>query len=155
MALTLPTIVPTGYSGTAADFLRAPSDAEGCVRMVKGAVSVPSGTAHTSTVGLVPANKGARFTLSDKSIHCGDFGASTTTVSIGFLYYDSAVGTTDADLWASASTAPQSGGFVTIDEIDGMTFVAAGNGWLAATINTANADGTANITFDVLVGYDS
>lgn len=153
MTTTLPDIVPTGYAKTTSDFLKAPRALDGSVRSIKGSVSVPSGTGATKIVGLVPANKGARFILSDKSIYCGNFGAATTTVSVGFVYYDSDVGTTDADAWASASTAPQSGGFVSIDEIEGMTFQSAGDGWLAVTVNTADADAPASITFDVLVSY--
>jgi hypothetical protein len=155
MALTLPTIVPTKYAGTAADFLKAPGVRDGNVTIVAGAVTVPSGTAATSIVGLVPATKGARFVLSDKSIHCGNFGAVTTTVSVGFIYYDSDDGTSDADAWASASTAPQSGGFVTIDEVEGLTLQAGGPGWLAVTINTAAADAEAAITYQVGVHYGS
>jgi hypothetical protein len=116
MALTLPDVVPAQYSGTARDFLQGPGTRDGIARLVTGTVSVPSGTADTDIVGLIPVNKGARFKLDDKSVYCGNFGGGSTTVSLGFVYYDSDEGTSDPDAFASASAAPQSGGFVTVDE---------------------------------------
>ena len=58
------------------------------------------------------------------------------------------------DAFASASTAPQSGGFVTIDEIEGLTLETEANGWLAVQLKTAAADATADVTFSVIVKYD-
>jgi len=43
---------------------------------------------------------------------------------------------------------------LSIDEVEGMTLSTAGNGWLCARINTADADATAPITFTVNVSYD-
>jgi hypothetical protein len=153
MALTLPDVVPAQYSGTARDFLQGPGTRDGIARLVTGTVSVPSGTADTDIVGLIPVNKGARFKLDDKSVYCGNFGGGSTTVSLGFVYYDSDEGTSDPDAFASASAAPQSGGFVTVDENEGLTFEAAGDGWLALTVNTAAADATADVEYSVLVAY--
>lgn len=150
--MTTPNIVPAEFANNSTDYLKAIVDRQGAVRSVKGTVSVPSGTAVDQVIGLVPFNAGARFIIGDKSVHCGNFGAGSTTVNIGIIY-ESASFTDDFDAFASLSTAPQSGGFVTIDEIEGMTFVAQGNGWLAAQIKGADADATANITFNVLVSY--
>jgi len=153
--MTTPSVVPTQYSGTYLDFLKAKCDRDGCVRLVQGTVSVPSGTAADAYVGLVPFNKGARFHITDKSIHCGDFGAGTTTVNVGYVYDDNVTYTNDVDAWASLSNAAQSGGFVTPDEKEGMNFVAEANGWLTVQLKTAAADATASITFQVGVAYDS
>lgn len=153
--MTTPTLVASGLAGNATDFARVVRDPSGAVRNVRGTASVTSGTAADAFIGLVPFQAGARFQLNDKSIHCGNWGAGTTTVNIGIIYDDNVTFTNDVDAWASASTAPQSGGFVTIDEIEGMTFVALGNGYLAAQILTAAADATANITFSVNVSYGS
>lgn len=152
--MTTPNIVPTGYQGDDTDYLKAPVDRSGAVRDVQGTVSVASGTAADAFVGLVPFNKGARLKIDDKSIHCGNFGAGATTVNVGVIYDDESTYTNDVDAWVSASTAPQSGGFVTVDEIEGLTFVSEANGWLAVQLKTAAADAAADITFQVQVAYD-
>jgi hypothetical protein len=151
--MTTPTLYPSKYQGTDTDYLKCVVDRDGCVRMVKGAVSVTSGTLADAFVGLVPFNKGARFQINDKSVYCADFGAGTTTVNLGYIYDDNVTYTNDVDAWASLSTAPQSGGFITVDEIAGLTFEAEANGWLAVQLKTANADATASITFNVGVAY--
>lgn len=152
--MTTPNIVPTQYQAAATDFLTVKTDRSGAARVYAGTVSVPSGTVATSIVGLVPFRKGARFAIGDKSVYCGNFGAATTTVDLGYIYNDNVTFTNDVDAWASAATAPQAGGFVTVDEIVGHTFVAAADGWIAATINTANADATADISFNFVGAYD-
>ena len=52
--MTLPSIVPTGYSGTAADARLAKRDNGGDLLNVSVALSVPSGTIATGIVGVVP-----------------------------------------------------------------------------------------------------
>jgi len=152
--MTLPNIVPTPYDGTTTDFKKVKSDQFGAVRDYRGNVAVPSGTESGQIVGLVPFNKGAAFLINDKSIYCGNFGAATTTVSIGYIYSDSTTYTNDVDAWASAAVAPQSGGFVTVDESEGLNFVALADGWVAASILTASADATASIYFSFTGVYD-
>lgn len=152
--MTLPTVYPTGYDGTTKDFLKAPVNRSGAEFLVNGSVSVPSGTAADAYVGIVPFQKGARFKIGDKSIHCGDFGAGTTTVNVGYIYNDNTTYTNDVDAFASLSAAPQSGGWVTVDEIEGMSFVAESEGWLAVQLKAAAADATANITYNLSVSYD-
>lgn len=152
--MTTPSVYPTGYTGTDVDFLNAPCDRSGAVRLVQNAVSVPSGTAADAYVGLIPFNKGARFMIDDKSVYCGNFGAGSTTVNLGYIYDDNTTYTNDVDAWASLSTAAQSGGFITVDEKEGLSFVAEADGWLAAQLKAADADATADITFQVKVAYD-
>lgn len=152
--MTTPSIVPTQYDGTSRDYLKVKDDRSGGARTYAGTVSVPSGTAATTVVGLVPFNKGARFSINSNSVACGNFGAGTTTVSLGYVYDDNVTYTNDVDAWASAATAPQSGGFVTVDEVDGISFVAEANGWIAITINTADADATSSITWSFTGSYD-
>ena len=152
--MATPNVVPTGYKNDYRDWLNVPQlDRDGSARIVNGAVSVPSGTAADAYIGLVPFNKGARFTIGDKSVHCGNFGAGTTTVNLGVIYQSAGEGTDDVDAFASLSTAAQSGGFITIDEIEGLTIEATGNGWLAVQLKTAAADATADISFNILVAY--
>lgn len=151
--MTTPSVVPSQYTGTDLDFLKAPKRADGGASLVIGSVSVPEGTAADTYVGLIPFTKGARFHLDDKSIHCGNFGAGSTTVNVGYVYDDNVTYTNDVDAWASLSTAAQSGGFVTVDEIEGMTFIAEADGWLTVQLKAAAADATAAITFSVQVAY--
>ena len=152
--MTTPTLVPTQYQNDYRDYLNAPVDRDGCIRMVQGTVSVVSATAADAYVGLVPFQKGARFSIGDKSVYCGNFGAGTTTVNLGIIYQNSTEGTDDVDAFASLNTAAQSGGFMTVDEKEGLTYVTTGKGWLAAQLKTAAADATADIEFQVGVAYD-
>lgn len=151
--MTTPSIVPTKYQGNDLDYNKTKGNPDGNVTQVVGTVSVPSGTAATTIVGLVPFNAGASFVIGSTSVYCGNFGAASTTVDLGIIYDDNVTYTNDVDAFASAATAPQSGGFVSIDEFTGLTTVTQGNGWLAITINTAAADATADIAFNVGVVY--
>lgn len=152
--MTTPTVLPTQYDGTYRDYLKVKEDRSGAAREYRGSVSVPSGTTANSYVGLVPFNKGASFTIGDKSVYCGNFGAGTTTVNLGYVYDDNTTYTNNADAWASLSAAPQSGGWITVDEIDGMTFVAEANGWIVVQLVAADADATQSILFNFTGAYD-
>ena len=152
--MTTPTVVPGQYNADATDFLKVKRDTFGAVRTVTGTVTVPSGVAADENIGLVPFQAGATFTIDDKSVHCGDFGAGTTTVDLGIIYDDDTNNTNDANAWAEADTAPQSGGFVTVTEIEGLTLKTTANGWLALTVRTAATDAEADVTFSVQVKYD-
>jgi len=152
--MTTPSVLPTQYQGNYKDFLKVKVDRDGCGRVVAGAVSVPSGTGANEFVGLVPFVKGARVTMSDTSVYCNNFGAGTTTVNLGYVYEDNVTYTNDVDAWASLSTAAQSGGFVTLDEKEGLSFVAAGNGWITIQLIAAAADATADVAFNFVMAYD-
>lgn len=152
--MTTPSVIPTQYGGTSTDFLKVKVDRSGAARVAAGSVSVPSGTAADAYVGLVPFNKGARFTIGDKSVYCGNFGAGSTTVNLGYVYDDNVTYTNDVDAWASLSSAPQSGGFITVDEKEGVSFVAEANGWITVQLKAADADATADITFNFIEAYD-
>jgi hypothetical protein len=153
--MTTPTIVATGLAGDRTDFNKVKRDTFGAERTVTGTASVTSGTAADAFVGLVPFQKGAIFDIHDKSVHCGDFGAGTTTVNLGIIYDDDTTYTNDVDAFASLSTAAQSGGFISIDEIEGLTLKTEANGYLAVQLKAAAADATADITFNVTVSYGS
>lgn len=154
--MTTPTVVPTGYAGDDTDYLKVKRDPSGAARAVKGTVTVPTATAEGAFVGLVPFQKGARFTLDDKSVHITDIDTGTDSlVNLGFIYDDDTTYTNDVDAFASASTAGQAGGWVTIDEVEGMTFVTEANGWLALENDTNVTEAEGTVTFDVLVSYDS
>lgn len=152
--MTTPSIVPTQYQADDTDYLKVKADRSGASRNYAGTVTIPSGTEATTVVGLLPFNKGARFAIGDKSVYCGNFGGASTTVDLGYVYDDNVTYTNNVDAWASAATAPQSGGFITVDEPDGVSWVAEANGWIAITINTANADAEAAITYNFVGSYD-
>jgi len=152
--MTLPNVVDTQYDGTAKDFLKVKSDRSGAAREYVGVISVPSGTAANAYVGLIPFNKGFRCHIDDKSIYAGNFGAGTTTLNVGYIYNDNVTYTNDVDAWASLSTAAQSGGFITVDEIEGLSFVAQADGWITVQLVAADADATANLTFQITGAYD-
>lgn len=153
--MTLPTIYPTQYDGTTNDFLKVKSDRSGAARIVSDSVSVTSGTAATTIIGLFPFNKGARVHFDNTSIYVPDIGAGSTTISIGYVYSDNTNNTNNQTAWASAATAIQSGGFVSLTAgASGLNFVATADGWVAATINTAATDATGSISFQALCSYD-
>ena len=156
MALTLPTVVPSQYLGTVADFLQVPQDRAGQLRLVQDAVTIPATTAQNAYVGLIPVQKGARFSIHSTGVHVADLDTSTNvTMELGFLYYDSDDGTTDANAFASASTSPQAGGFIAVDEIEGLSFVALGRGWLAVKVTGGATITEGAVTFAVGVSYDN
>lgn len=149
-----PTIIPSNYVSATDAFTKAPGvDRSGALRLVQGSVSVPASTATDTIIGLVPFNAGARFQIGNSDIYVADLDSSTNvTLDIGWAYNDTTL-TDDLDAWVSASTAPQSGGFLTIDETQGLSFVALGDGWLVAQNNAATTT-TGAITFAVRVAYD-
>lgn len=153
--MTTPSILPTQYVGLSYPWLQAPVDRSGSLRMVEGAVSVPAATVTDAIIGLVPFQAGARFMIGNASIYSADLDSSTNvTMDIGYVFDDNATYTNDLDAWVSASTAPQAGGFLTVDEKEGLSFIAGANGWLTAQVNAATTT-TGTITFQVGVAYDS
>lgn len=153
--MTLPTIVPAQYDGTTNDFLKVKSDRSGAARIYNGTVTVASGTAATTIIGLVPFNKGFRAHIDASSIYVADIGAGTTTISIGYVYNDNTNNTNNQTAWASAATAIQAGGFVALTAgTSGILFDATADGWIVATINTAATDASGDISFQLTGAYD-
>lgn len=155
MADTFPNIVPTGFAGDYTDFLKTKTDRSGAVRRVQGSVSIPSSTAADSIIGLFPFEAGMSFAgLSGYNIHCADLDSSTNvTLDVGIQYQNTTEGTTDLDLVTSASTVPQTGGFVAPDEIDWMSLITTGKGWVVVQVN-AQTTTTGSVTFNIPIAYD-
>jgi hypothetical protein len=155
MADTFPGIVPTGFTGTYRDFLLTKTDRSGAVRRVQGSVSIPASTATDTIIGLFPFTAGMSLSgLSGFNLYSADLDSSTNvTLDWGVQYQNTTEGTTDLDLITSASTAPQAGGFVAPDEIDWMTHVTTGNGWVVAQVNAATTT-TGSLTFNIPFVYD-
>ncbi len=153
--MALPTIVPTGFQGDYTDFFQTKVDRDGCVRRAQGSVSIPASTATDTIIGLFPFNAGMSFAgLSSVDLYTADLDSSTNvTLDWGIAYQNSTEGTDDLDNITSASTAPQAGGFVAPDEIDWMTLVTTGNGWVTVQVNAATTT-TGSITFNIPFVYD-
>lgn len=154
--MTTPTVVPSKYAGDSTDFNKVKRDTFGAVRLETGTVTVPVATAEGAFIGLIPFNKGARFIVHDKSVHVTDIDDGTdSTLNLGIVYDDDTTYTNDVDAWVSASTAGQAGGWLTIDEVEGMTLETEANGWLVVEneANVTESEGT--ITWNIGVAYDS
>ncbi len=149
--MTTPSIVPTQYSATDKDYLEAPGTRGGCVSMVAGSVSIPTTTAATTVVGLIPFQKGASFHA--PTFHVGDLTDNSGTLDFGIIYDNNTDNTNDVDLFASLSTAGRAGGYVTLDEVAWLNYVTTANGWIAVTLNTSAADATVSVTFNVGIQY--
>lgn len=153
--MALPTIVPTGFAGDYTDFLKTKVDRSGAVRRAQGSVSVPASTATDTIIGLFPFTAGMSFSgFGGYNLYTADLDSSTNvTLDVGVAYQNTTEGTDDLDLITSASTAAQAGGFVAPDEIDWMTFVSTGNGWVTVQVNAATTT-TGSLTFDIPFTYD-
>lgn len=154
--MTQPSIVPTGYQGTALDYLSVKCDKSGAARNIRGSVSIPALTATDTIIGLFPFQAGMSLAgLGGYNFYVADLDSSTNvTLDLGVVYQNSGEGTDDLDAITSASTAPQAGGFVAPDEIEWMTLVTTGNGWVTAQVNAATTT-TGSITFNVNFAYDT
>lgn len=150
--MALPTIVPTGFAGDYTDFLKTKEDRSGAVRRTQGSVSIPSATATDTIIGLMPFNAGFSFS-GLPAIYTADLDSSTNvTIDIGIAYQDTVQGTDDLDAYCSAVSA-QAAAFVAPDEIDWMTLVTTGNGWVTVQVNAATTL-TGSITFNIPFVYD-
>lgn len=153
--MALPTIVPTGFAGDYTDFLKVKVDRGGDVRRAQGSVSIPASTATDTIIGLFPFVAGMSFAgLGGYNLQTADLDSSTNvTLDVGIAYQNSTEGTDDLDNITSASTAAQAGGFVAPDEIDWMTLVTTGNGWVTVQVNAATTT-TGALTFNYPFTYD-
>lgn len=152
--MALPTIVPTGFQGDYTDFFNTKVARDGNVSRSQGSVSIPAATTTGVIVGLVPFNAGFSF-AGLPAIHCADLDtASSVTLDIGIAYQSTTAGTDDLDAFVSLSTAPQAGGYVSPDEVEWLTLVTTGNGWVAARTAGATTGTTGSITFNIPSAYD-
>ena len=154
--MAVPTIVPTKFGpasqATAAQRI-AKVDKSGANRTQVAVVSVPSGTASGTVIGLVPFRAGASLLRGSTSIHIGNIGDGSFTADIGYVY-NSASFTDDPDAFAAADTAGRTGGFATLGATAGLTWVAEADGWIAVTTGGSSTDSTGNITAQVALTYD-
>lgn len=153
--MTLPSIVPTGYDGTATDFTKAKADHSGATRLQPFNVSIPSGTVTSTIVGLIPVRKGARLSLNG-SIFVSDALGTSVTAGIGIVYNDNTNNTNNQTLWVSAATTPAAGGtFTLINTYAAASYFATDDGWIVLTTGGATTGSTGTIHGQVAISYDS
>ena len=158
MTTSLPTIYPVGYAGTTNDFLETKVDRSGAVRLATGTVAIPAATATSTLIGLMPFNKGCKFGYGS-TVYSQDLDTSTNvTFNIGYTYYDSTQGTSQAAGFVSGSTVPQNGGMISFSASSGsslgMIVTAAADGWVTIT-NTAATTTSGNVEFNIAFSYDA
>lgn len=150
--MTLPSIVPVGYSGTTNDFLHTKVERDGTERASFGVVTIPSGTATTTIIGLMPFNVGCR--LQDLYVFLGAFGTSVT-MNIGYVYNDNVNNTDKSNAFISGSTTATAGGLIpNALTIDAATWMSTSDGWIVAVIAGATTVSTANISYQISTCYD-
>lgn len=157
--MTLPTLFPVEYSGTSTgitnDFLKVKQDRSGSSRLYEGQISIPSGAAALSTVGLIPFNKGASFHIDSQSIFLDDVDTGTTvTVSVGWIYDDNTNNTNNLTGYTNTSTIGQTAGFIPVNQLTALTFRATANGWIVLQFLTGPTTTTGNVTFQIQGAYD-
>lgn len=158
MSTSLPTIYPVGYAGTTADFLHTKLTRSGDMRLQTGTVALPAATATSTLIGLIPFNKGMKLCMGGSSVYSDDLDTSTNvTFNIGYTYYDSTTGTSNASGFVAGTTVPQSSGMIPFTASSGssvgMTWTAAADGWITIT-NTAATTTTGNVLFNLAFAYD-
>lgn len=133
--MTTPSAVPSKYSGTDADFLRAKANLNGGLTMETFSTAIADSASVGTVIGLVPFRKGARLVVGASLFHVTDLDTSTNvTLDVGYVYDDNTTYTNDTDAFASAVTTPQAGGLISFDEHAGLTFEAEADGWITASI---------------------
>lgn len=149
--MTLPSIVPVGYSETTNDFLKTKVDHSGAERASYGVVSVLTGTVTTTIVGLIPFNKGAR--LASSYVYSDALGTSVT-LDLGYVYSDNVSNTNKSNAFLAASTTAAAGGSLVVNTPDVATWTATGDGWIVAVVGGATTGSTGNLSFRIGNVYD-
>ena len=152
MTLTLPTVYNSNYQGTTADFRNAKCDRSGALRREYFSVTIPISTVTATYVGLVPFNKNAKLSL--EQCYIANVGDGSFTFDLGILYYDSTLGTTDDDAFASALTTGQAGGLITLDEHAWIDVTTETDGWIVLKTGGSTTDAAGVIKGHAFISYD-
>ncbi len=152
--MTTPTILPSIYAGTAADYRVAKADKAGGPRLQYTTVTVPVSTATSTVIGLIPFQKGARLSYGGTQLYVENIGDSSLTLDVGYHYATGSSETDDPDAFASALTTGQAGGFITFDEATGLSWVAADDGWITVKTGGSITDNAGVIKGQLEVVYD-
>jgi hypothetical protein len=151
--MALPSIVPTGYLGTFADFLHCKVDRSGAKRLISVTQSIPAATLSTATIGLFPFQVGAK--VSDLQVYCASVDTSAAvSLEIGVLYQTNTAN--NATLYVSATTLPQVGGFVPLASFNntGMGYITLDSGWVVAQFTGAATNVIGNLKCQASIVYD-
>jgi len=152
--MTLPTIVPTKYTGTSADFRLCKAQREGQETMEYVLVNVPTGTVVGTNIGLVPFRAGARFNYN--SVVRNSALGGTTTATLGYIYDDNINNTNAPTAFiatpVAVSTAGANIGGANVDA--GMGWKATGDGWIVVTTAGTTTGTTGTISGQITITYD-
>ena len=159
MANQFPTVVPAGFAGNIFDFNKAKMDRSGAVRLYKGSVSVPSGTASGSKIGLVPVRAGAYLVNSASCINSDALDTTNTiTFSAGVTYQAGSSQTeAPATYVASGATTLRTNalGTTVFNTVEaGLTYKVLDDGWITLTTAAAATNATGNVNFNLAIAYD-
>lgn len=148
-----PASVPSGYNGDATDFLKVRRDTFGATRQVYASIAVADNASAGTTYGLIPFQAGATVDYGSK-LYTPDLDtASNVTWNLGFLYEDSTL-TSDDNAFISAVSG-QSASVISFDEEEGMSFVAAGTGWITAKLAAGPVTTAGTIEFKGGIAYEN
>lgn len=148
-----PANLPSGYNGDSTDFLKVRRDAFGATRQVYASIAVADSASAGTTYGLVPFQKGATLDYGGK-LYTPDLDTdSNVTWNLGYLYEDSTL-TSDDNAFISAGSG-QTAGVLVFDENEGMSFVAAGNGWVTAALAAGPVTTAGTIELKAGVAYEN
>jgi hypothetical protein len=158
MANQFPNVLPAGFNGTALDFNRAKIDRSGALRLYKGSVSVPSGTASGAKIGIIPVRKGAYVQVRGSCLWADALDSSTTiTSSVGVTYQPgSASAEAPATFVGTGNTTLRAGGEIALDQVEaGLTYQVLDDGWVTVTLAAAATNTLGNINYNIGVSYDA
>tara|TARA_R110002126_G_C10444128_1_gene499162 strand:+ start:972 stop:1448 length:477 start_codon:yes stop_codon:yes gene_type:complete len=157
--MTTPAAYPSQYQGDYTDYLKAPCDRSGAVRLISDTVTIADATSAGTILGLVPFRKGARLGYGS-ALYVGDLDTTTNVVlDIGYVYKDNNTSTNinDTDAFVDGSTAGQAGGMISIADdgaLAGLNFEATADGWITLTVQAGPVSTAGTGTFNLLVSYD-
>lgn len=161
--MTTPAAYPSGYQGDYTDYLKAPCDRSGALRLVTGTVTIADSTTAGTILGLVPFRKGAKLGYGG-GVGVGDLDTATNVVlDVGYVYEDNNTTTNinDTDAFVDGATAGQAGGLISLSAgtgafgvRTGLAFEATANGWFTLTVQAGPVSTAGTATFNLLIAYD-
>jgi len=152
--MTTPTNLPTGYDGTYKDFLKTKVDRDGCVRLSVSSIAVADNATAGTIYGLVPFNKGARLSYGGRLGSPDLDTASNVTWNVGYVYETGATTIADDPDAFASGVSGQAEAVIAFDETEGLTWVAAANGWLIAQLAAGPVTTAGTITLQAPMAYD-
>lgn len=154
--MTTPSIVPTKWTGTDLDYLRAKVERDGSLREQYTTVTVPASTVITTIVGLVPFQKGYRLGIAATQLNVADLDTSTNvTFDVGYVYKTGSAQTDGPNVFGSALTTAQAGGNVSLSPTAaGIGWVAQDDGWIAVTMSGGSTTTSGAFTAQIVGCYD-